>query len=217
MHFNLDRAFYRQTSLRKSGWARGRAVVLVFLAILLLFGLLESSLPIASAIKIGVDEDFELAKSILSIRGYKFYTEVWNDQPPLYVFLLSALVRHGGPGVLLPRLLTVVSSVILITSLYLLTLRLCGILAAALAASMIIASPGFLDLSCSCTQECAGQINSSRVFGRVLPFFFSSFVSIMPSISDFLTNCCADLQGFTCSPGHNSVGVEALRDGGYPA
>ena len=113
----------------------------------------ECLLPLGSSITIGVDEDFELAKYVLAVKGYRFYTEVWNDQPPLYVFLLTELVRHLSSSVLWPRLLTVGFSVILVCSVYLLTLRLFGIFAAALTAVMVISSPGFLELSCSCMQE----------------------------------------------------------------
>lgn len=71
------------------------------------FAAVQRLLPLGTAIKIGADEDFELAKSLLSLKGYKFYTAVWNDQPPLFVFLLTGLVKEFGLAVLWPRLLTV--------------------------------------------------------------------------------------------------------------
>src|SRR6266850_888211 len=87
------------------------------------FLLLQCFLPLASAIKIGPDEDFELSKPTLSLHGYKLYTEIWDDQPPLYTFLITQLLKHVSKSVLVPRLLTVGFSLLLLASFYLLTLR----------------------------------------------------------------------------------------------
>src|SRR5207253_7571957 len=72
---------------------------LVLVALLALFVLIESFLPLASAIKIGADEDFELSKPVLCLHGYRLYSEVWNDQPPLYTFLITQLLRHVSRSV----------------------------------------------------------------------------------------------------------------------
>ena len=55
------------------------------LAILLgVFVLLQSRVPLRTAVQIGADEGFEVAKVTLCLHGHKLYSEVWNDQPPLH-------------------------------------------------------------------------------------------------------------------------------------
>src|SRR5262245_28065111 len=61
----------------------------IFGLILFVFLVLQFFLPLGSAIKIGADEDYELTKATLCLRGYHLYTEIWNDQPPLYPFLIT--------------------------------------------------------------------------------------------------------------------------------
>jgi len=70
------------------------------------FIVLQCSLPLRTAVKIGADEDFELSKATLCLKGYQLYTQIWCDQPPLYVTLLTSILRHISPGILGPRLLT---------------------------------------------------------------------------------------------------------------
>src|SRR5438309_1067075 len=52
------------------------------------------SLPLVSVLRIGPDEDYELAKAALSLKGYRLYTEVWNDQPPLHTFAIVQILKH---------------------------------------------------------------------------------------------------------------------------
>jgi hypothetical protein len=125
----------------------------VLVIILAGFVLLLSFLPLATAIKIGADEDFELSKATLLLNGYHLYTDVWDDQPPLDTFLISQILKHLSPSVLGPRLLTVGFALVLLVSVYVLVFRANGLLAAAVATGMLVASPGFLELSCSCMQE----------------------------------------------------------------
>ena len=57
----------------------------VILAILLgVFGLIQSRVPLRTAVQIGPDEGFEVAKVTLCLHGHKLYSEVWNDEPPLH-------------------------------------------------------------------------------------------------------------------------------------
>ena len=53
-------------------------------ALLSLFAFLQCWLPLNTAIQIGADEGFELAKATLCLKGFKLYSDVWNDQPPLH-------------------------------------------------------------------------------------------------------------------------------------
>src|ERR1019366_5042547 len=61
---------------------------------LFLFAAIQSLLPLGTAIQIGADEGFELAKVTLCAHGYKLYTQIWNDQPPLHTFLITQIVKH---------------------------------------------------------------------------------------------------------------------------
>jgi len=62
--------------------------------LLALFLLLQCFLPLRTAILIGADEGFELAKAALSLIGYNVYIDIWNDQPPLHAYLLTETLRH---------------------------------------------------------------------------------------------------------------------------
>jgi hypothetical protein len=135
--------------------------------LLLAFILLESVLPLRTALKISADEDFEFAKVELCSKGYQLYTQIWDDQPPLYTFLLVQAAKIASGSVLGMRELNVLFSLLLIVGLYCLVLTTSGKnqskersaaglgtwLAAFAAAVFLLASPGLLELSCSCMPE----------------------------------------------------------------
>jgi len=126
----------------------------LILAILLVaFALIQCSLPLKTTIQIGADEGFELAKATLSLNGFKLYSEVWNDQPPLHTFLIAQMLEHLSPSILGPRLLTSLCTALLLISLFFIVLRLNGLLTAALTTGLLITSPGFIELSSSCMLE----------------------------------------------------------------
>ncbi len=122
-------------------------------AILSLFLIVELLLPLGKVVRIGADEDFELTKATLCLNGYSLYTEVWNDQPPLHTFLITQIIKHTSPAILFARLLTVFCATVVLAATFLLLRSISGLPAAALAAGMVAASPGFVDLSSSCMQE----------------------------------------------------------------
>jgi len=99
--------------------ADGFGSALALFLLISFFLVLQSFLPPGTAIKIGADEDFELSKVTLVQKGYKLYTEVWNDQPPLYTFLLRQMTNSDSPKVLGPRLMTVCFSVLFLSSFFL--------------------------------------------------------------------------------------------------
>jgi hypothetical protein len=131
---------------------RFRAILVLGFLLASLLGL-QLLLPLGSAVKIGADEGFELSKATLCAQGYKLYTEIWNDQPPLTTSILTSLVLHVSPRILGPRLLSVSLALILLSSFFILVFRLNGVLVAGLATAMLLASPGFVELSSSCMQE----------------------------------------------------------------
>jgi hypothetical protein len=134
-----------------SGWSWRNGAALTCLLALFLF--LQSFLPLSTAILIGSDEGFEVAKATLSLKGYKLYTDIWNDQPPLHTFLLTETIRHFSSTMLGPRLMTSGFAMLLLTSVYLLCWRLSGSRVAILATLLLLCSPGFLLLASSCMLE----------------------------------------------------------------
>ena len=93
--------------------------VAVWFAILVaVLMVLEIFVPLGSATKLGADEDFELSKTMLCLKGYHFYTEVWNDEPPLYPFVLTHIVGNESPAVFGARLLTTGFTVVLLGALF---------------------------------------------------------------------------------------------------
>ena len=130
--------------------------LVILISLLSASALLHSLLPLRTTIQIGADEGFELAKATLLLKGYHFYTEVWNDQPLLHTFLTTEVLKHLSPSVLDPRLVTSVFAVLLLTSTFFISRRIGGLLVAALTTALLIASPGFLELGSSCMVEIPG-------------------------------------------------------------
>src|SRR5437870_3676266 len=77
----------------------GSQASVVMAGLLSLFAVIQCWLPLKTAIQIGADEGFELAKATLCVNGYKLYTEVWNDQPPLHTFLVTQILTHVSPSI----------------------------------------------------------------------------------------------------------------------
>jgi hypothetical protein len=142
--------------------------------LLAVFIVVQYLLPLGTAVQIGADEGFELAKTELCLTGHKLYSDVWNDQPPLHTFLLTKLVSLTEPGklkelssstpqaagmvrpahsVLWPRLLTSGFTVLLLVSFFGLVRRVHGLFVAVLATGLLMVSPGFIELSASCMLE----------------------------------------------------------------
>jgi hypothetical protein len=124
----------------------------VLLALLALFLGLEMLMPLATAVEVGADEGFELAKATLVLKGFPLYSQVWNDQPPLHTFLIAEMVKVISPAVLGPRLVSLVLSGVLLASFFSVVWRIHGT-AAFFATLLLIGSPGFLQLSASCMLE----------------------------------------------------------------
>lgn len=117
------------------------------------FLIIEFLVPLGTAAKLGADEDFEFSKTLLYLKGFKFYSEVWNDEPPLYPYLLAQIANHIAFPLFAMRFLTVCFSLILTISLFTLCLKLNNVRTAILAMVALILSPGFIDLSSSCMVE----------------------------------------------------------------
>ena len=130
----------------------GKALITLALLLLAFLGL-QFLLPLRTAVQIGADEGFELAKATLCVHGHQLYSEVWKDQPPLHTFLVTETLKHVSPSILGPRLITTGFTLLLLASVFLLAWRVSGLVVAVLATGLLMASPGFVELSSSCMLE----------------------------------------------------------------
>ena len=134
---------------------RYEAAARVSLLVLILASLVSFVVwvPLGTAVQIGADEGFELAKAELCASGFRLYEQVWNDQPPLHTFLTSGVVQQMGEQVLWLRLLTCFFALGLATAFFFLVLSQGGVTVALLAVWLLICSPGFLEPGASCMLE----------------------------------------------------------------
>jgi hypothetical protein len=133
------------------------------------FFFLETLMPLRTAVEIGADEGFELAKATLCVHGYKLYSQVWDDQPPLHTFLVTEALKHISPSVLVPRLITICFAAVLLASIFQIVRRVNGLAVAGLTTGVLIASPGFLTLSSSCMLEIPALAATAALWMLLIP------------------------------------------------
>lgn len=106
-------------------------------------------MPAEQTFQFDTDEGVEVMKSSLYSQGFKLYTEIWNEQPPLFTVLLSYWFRVFGKSIFAGRLLVLSFSTLLIWS-FCQTLRTCvGGLPALIGTLFLSLSCNFLRLSVS--------------------------------------------------------------------
>jgi Dolichyl-phosphate-mannose-protein mannosyltransferase len=124
------------------------------LALVCLFVLfLYSILPLASAFEIGDDEGFEVIKGLMCSKGYHLYTDMWNDQPPVFTMALDGAFTLFGSSILTARLVAGGFGLLLVSSLFGLVQIKSGTRAAVLASFFLLCSPGALLLMISAMLE----------------------------------------------------------------
>src|SRR5437773_4901308 len=79
-----------RVTAKKRSAGKPAAIIAILLGV---FVLLQSRVPLRTAVQIGADEGFEVAKVTLCLHGHKLYSEVWNDQPPLHTWLITQLLK----------------------------------------------------------------------------------------------------------------------------
>lgn len=84
----------KSKNFRLKAWLAWRSVALA-LVLLGAFVYLQTLLPLQTAVQIGADEGFELAKATSCLHGNSLYTEVWNDQPPLHTWIVTVLATRS--------------------------------------------------------------------------------------------------------------------------
>ncbi len=110
-------------------------------------------ISVRDAVQIGQDEGFELAKALLMLQGKSLYLDVWNDQPPLHTWMVAWILKHVSGSMLAPRVLTMLFSTWLACGLGWLAARRGGWRVGGLTAGLLVLSPGYLELGCSCMLE----------------------------------------------------------------
>ncbi|WP_187971811.1 pectate lyase [Aquibium microcysteis] len=115
----------------------------------LLAGVLALLGPWWAVYDLHVDEGFNLAKAAAVAEGHALYREVWNDQPPLLTYVLSAVHRLVPHSVAAARIVVLLFSLVLVTSLFRVVLRAEGRFAAWTAALLLTSCGFFLQLGVS--------------------------------------------------------------------
>lgn len=115
--------------------------------------LITSIIPLRTASEIGGDEGFEFIKGFSLYSGINMYRDMWNDQPPLFAWLIAIAFHFTGPSALVCRLITVAFSFVLNYCLFSLTSRGTHLWAGWLAVAALTVSPMVLALSASAMVE----------------------------------------------------------------
>ena len=157
---------WRAGAAARSGFKLHASVVLA--GLVAAFLLLQSRAPLGTAIQIGADEGFDLAKATLCLHGHRLYSEVWNDQPPLHTWLVTQVLKYLTPDIVGPRLVSVAFAGVLVVCVFVIVWRASGLLTGALTGALIIASSGFLELSSSCMLEIPALATATVGLGIML-------------------------------------------------
>jgi hypothetical protein len=99
-------------------------------------------MPTTQVFQFDTDEGIELMKAVLYGQGLQLYTQIWNEQPPLFTVLLSYWLKGFGHSILAARLLTLCFGTALVWS-------FCQILRLFLGNAMAVIGVLMLALSCN--------------------------------------------------------------------
>jgi hypothetical protein len=116
---------------------------LIFVAFMLLF------FPFRDKLQFDGDEGINLMKSVLVMRGYPLYDQIWSDQPPLLTYLLLAAFRVFGVDVNVGRLTVLLLSAVLLWASFEILRLVWGNFHALAGAFLIVLLPYYMTLSVS--------------------------------------------------------------------
>ncbi|MEO1427725.1 MAG: glycosyltransferase family 39 protein [Cyanobacteria bacterium J06633_8] len=105
--------------------------------------------PITQSFELDYDEGLNLIKALLYSRGFSFYSQIWNDQPPIFTVILSSWLNLFGQSVFAARLLTLLFSSLLIWCFYQIIRQDLGNIPALLATVLLFTSWLYIRLSIS--------------------------------------------------------------------
>lgn len=99
--------------------------------------------------ELDLDEGGNLMKSMLLVRGYTLYNEIWSDQPPLFTYLLAILFKITDFNVNYARILVLAFSCVLVWAFIQTLRRIWGDMHAAAGTILLILMPLYVRLSVS--------------------------------------------------------------------
>ncbi len=139
----------------QSRWCRpdARGWVLRAVAPIAFLCFLGLSVPWRDAFEFGGDEGMEIIKASMCQKGYALYSEIWNNQPPLYTLILLGLFKVFGPSLEVARAAALLFASLLFAAFQELSIAISGIRASILAVLFLIVSPVFLELCVSVMLE----------------------------------------------------------------
>jgi hypothetical protein len=105
--------------------------------------------PMTKTFQFDYDEGFNLMKAVLYSKGFSLYSQIWNDQPPLFTVILSKWLNLFGHSIFATRLLTLLFSAILIWCFYQIVFFELGHFAAIVATFFLFTSWLYIRLSIS--------------------------------------------------------------------
>jgi len=123
------------------------------LVILVLAVLFYSQLPLGSALSFGEDEGCEFMKAVMCNEGFKLYTDIWNDQPPVFTLLLGHTFKLFGTSLLVGRLVAGAFGTLMFAAFFWLVEQRVGFWRGLLAGFFLIAAPQVALLSVSVMLE----------------------------------------------------------------
>jgi hypothetical protein len=115
----------------------------------LLFALVWMFHPFREVFVFDPDEGNNLIKAMLLANGHPLYTEIWSDQPPLFVHMLRGWLDLTGWTAHHGRVLVLLCSSVLLWALYQSARMTAGHAAAIMACLLLVISHGYLRFSVS--------------------------------------------------------------------
>ncbi|GAX42908.1 hypothetical protein NIES4075_39130 [Tolypothrix sp. NIES-4075] len=105
--------------------------------------------PITQSLELDYDEGLNLIKALLYSQGFSLYTQIWNDQPPLFTVILSQWFNLFGQSIFAARFLIILFSALLIWCFYQIINSELGKIPAFVATLILFTSGLFIRLSIS--------------------------------------------------------------------
>lgn len=118
----------------------------------------------------GDDEGFELIKPFLCYKGFKLYSDIWNDQPPVSTVVLTYGFKMFGPTVLTARLIASAFGLMMVVSFHELVRRRSGEWSALIASVLLVTAPSVLLLSVSVMLE--GMMMALALLSALIVFIW---------------------------------------------
>lgn len=107
------------------------------------------TLPVKKAFEYNSDEGLNLIMSLLYLKGYPLYQQIWNDQPPLFIVFLAFWMKLFGISICQARIIALLFSAILLWGVYHTIKNEWGAFCGLIAAIFLLFSTAYLYLSAS--------------------------------------------------------------------